>query len=459
MVDAVRVFDPGFRVTDANGTPQSGATIEFYDSGTSDSRAVYTDSGLATSAGAIVTCDSGGYPSVNDVKALLFTGSTAYKIICKDAANVTLWTHDAIKGAVDTSSFLSGDVVAESPVLSSSSDVTIVAGDKGKLYDLNCSGAEVVATLLSAVTAEDGYRIGFRHNGSANSVAIRTVSSQTIGALGYTGEVFTLRYIGEVVWLTSNGAGWVVSEYVPPLLSRDISIIRVTDRLTAPPVSPATGSRYLVNGTPTGAWSSFSENDILEYDGLSGYIQYTPTADCGWIAYIIDEDLNTQYQGSAWVDLNNVTQTFKTLHIQEQQATSVDGGTFTSGAWQTRPLNTVIKNSITGASLGSNRITLPIGSYHIAGSAIGYRCADHQTRLRNITDTSTDILGQCSYSATGSSGGPSNLFGTLVLTAEKTFELQHRCSSTSSVHGFGTANSFGEQEIYADVLIYQFKDE
>ena len=31
MPDSRLIFKPGFRVTDENGTPQSGATLEFYD--------------------------------------------------------------------------------------------------------------------------------------------------------------------------------------------------------------------------------------------------------------------------------------------------------------------------------------------------------------------------------------------------------------------------------------------
>lgn len=303
MTDSTLIFKPGFRVTDENGTPQSGATLEFYDAGTSNARAVYSDSSLATSAGSTVTCDSGGYPAVSDVKVLLYTGATAYKIIAKKSDATTLWSHDNILGALDTSSFLTGNVTADAPIVATSSDSTLTTADKGKLYNVDCSGAAVTITLLSAVTATDGFPIGVRHNGTANQIVIRTVSSQTIKG-AYSGTHFTLRSFGEVVWLTSDGAGWNVSSYVPPLLTRDISMFRVTDRRTSPPTSPIAGERYIVVGTPTGAWSSYAEHDVLEYDGLSSYIQYTPITDCGWIAYIIDEDINVQYRASSWVNID-----------------------------------------------------------------------------------------------------------------------------------------------------------
>jgi len=303
MPDSRLIFKPGFRVTDENGTPQSGATLEFYDAGTTNARAVYTDSSLNTSAGSTVTCDSGGYPEVSSVKALLYTGTTAYKIIAKKSDATTLWSHDNILGALDTSTFLTGNVTAEAPIVATSSDSTLTTADKGKLYNVDCSGATVTITLLSAVTATDGFPIGIRHNGTANQVVIRTVSSQTIKS-AYSSTHFALRSFGEVVWITSDGAGWNVSSHVPPFLTRDISIFRVTDRRTSPPTSPVVGERYIVVGTPTGAWSSYAEHDVLEYDGLSSYIQYTPTADCGWIAYVIDEDINVQFQASAWTNID-----------------------------------------------------------------------------------------------------------------------------------------------------------
>src|SRR5690242_14620433 len=47
------------------------------------------------------------------------------------------------------------------------------------------------------------------------------------------------------------------------------------------------------------------------------------------------------------------------------------GGTFTSGAWRTRTLNEELRNTL-GASLASNQITLPAGSYYAEWWAVGY---------------------------------------------------------------------------------------
>ena len=66
--------------------------------------------------------------------------------------------------------------------------------------------------------------------------------------------------------------------------------------VSAPP-SPPPGARYIV----TAGFSTYEAEDIIEADAVGGFIEYTPAADCGWIAYVQDEDLNYQFRGSAWV--------------------------------------------------------------------------------------------------------------------------------------------------------------
>jgi len=452
-MDSTLIFKPGFRVTDENGTPQSGATLEFYDAGTSNSRAVFTDSSLSTSAGSTVTCDAGGYPEVSSVKALLYTGSTAYKIIAKKSDATTLWSHDNILGALDTSSFLTGSVTATTPVGVTSSNKTFVAGDAGDLWNLDCSGAAIVATLPDAATAGDGWRIGIRHSGTANVVNIRAAGSDTIKGPGYSAEsAITLRGLGETAWLSCDGSGFTVDTHVPALITRDVAMITVEGRQSAPPGSPVAGQRYLLEASPSGAWSSFSENNIVEYDGVGNYIQYTPATDCGWVVYIKDEDVNAQFQGSAWVDWDGVSSALKILHVQERQADGTDGGTFTAGSYATRALNTVVTNGISGASLSSNQVTLPAGTYRILGTAIAVKIEYNRTQLYNVTDDSVVLNGTTDFISTSAGSSKSLLQGSFVITEEKVFDLRHRCSTTLADEGRGVAATFGQPEIYADII-------
>lgn len=143
------------------------------------------------------------------------------------------------------------------------------------------------------------------------------------------------------------------------------------------------------------------------------------------------------------------------LHLQDQKATNTDGGTFTSGDWRTRTLNTEVTDEI-GSTLSSNQFTLPAGTYEINATAPARNVGSHKLRLRNITDGSDTLIGISEYmSPTNTGANRATLRGRFTIAAEKTFELQHRCSSSESTVGFGAASNFSVTEIYADVMVWR----
>ncbi len=147
--------------------------------------------------------------------------------------------------------------------------------------------------------------------------------------------------------------------------------------------------------------------------------------------------------------------------VQDQKPAGTAGGTFTSGAWQTRDLNTIQYNSIPGASLASNRVTLPAGTYLVKASAPAFYVGNHKTRLYNFTGSSTLIAGSLEMSFQGSTGYDqtrSFVLGSFTLVGNTAIELQHRCYATRSTDGFGGFNSsnastWGEVETYSQVEI------
>ena len=144
------------------------------------------------------------------------------------------------------------------------------------------------------------------------------------------------------------------------------------------------------------------------------------------------------------------------FHIQDQKANNTHGGTFTSGAWQTRTLNTVLTNEISG-SLASNQFMLPAGTYYIEASAPGMQVSTHKIRLQNISDGTTTFVGTSEYSNNFASYTQSRSYvaGKFNIASTKTFEIQHRCSTTQNTHGFGQASNFGVNEVYTDVKIWK----
>ena len=143
------------------------------------------------------------------------------------------------------------------------------------------------------------------------------------------------------------------------------------------------------------------------------------------------------------------------LHVRDEKSSGTNGGTFTSGSFETRTLNTSMTNEISGASLSSNQIILPSGTYFIFAFAPCV-AGDHKLKLRNITDSSDTLIGT-SERANSSTDVFSKSFviGRFTISAQKTFELQHRTGTTQSTNGFGVPVSFSVVEVYADAQIWK----
>ena len=138
--------------------------------------------------------------------------------------------------------------------------------------------------------------------------------------------------------------------------------------------------------------------------------------------------------------------------IWEQESTGTNGGTFTSGAWQTRILNSItnINNTV---ALSNNQFTLSPGIYTIAATAPAYKVDNHQIRLQNITNSVTTLMGTSAFSPnSGGSMTSSYINGQFAVSIPMVFEIQHMCTTTEANDGLGIASGFGN-EIYTIVKI------
>ena len=143
------------------------------------------------------------------------------------------------------------------------------------------------------------------------------------------------------------------------------------------------------------------------------------------------------------------------IHVRDEKAETTYGGTFTSGAWRVRDLNASKTNTITGASLASNQITLPAGTYWVHATAPAYNVGRHLAKLYNTTGAANVLLGTSAYSGAGSGAATlSVLSGQFTLTATSVLELQHRCETTNATRGFGVESNFAT-EAYSDVVIWK----
>ncbi len=225
-----------------------------------------------------------------------------------------------------------------------------------------------------------------------------------------------------------------------------------------------------LNSTQLGtAIQSITAADRLAVDYAGGA---TVTAQAVWIGYLNKYDVVRPHNegGFESADPARVSFTMAKLgtnsligiplplvgFIKDVKADGTSGGTFTSGAWQTRDLNTTEGDFSKFGSLSSNQFTLQAGKYHIEADATASYVLGHAAKIRNITDSVDSILGMSARSS-GSTADEvetiARVLGVITVTASTTFELQHRCTQTRASTGFGIATSFGVGEIYSQIKI------
>jgi hypothetical protein len=304
MPDSISVIGPGFRATDNNGAIITDGILAFFAAGTTTPLTVYSDSGLTTSLGTTVTCNSAGYPVTSaNAKTLVYTGTAAYKIrLTSVLFGGTVFEFDNVKAALNTASFLTSAAVADKTIVATSVNRAITVADKGKLINVNCTSAALTMTLDSASVLGSGFFVGVRHDGTANQVKITGNGTDAfgVGSASTTGLSLTGR--GQVVWIACDGTGFKIDAEVPPLIAGNAGVIIIADRLSTPPGSPTAGARYIVTASPLGAWSTFAQHDIAEATGQGTWFKYTPATNIGWMAYVQDESRYYSLVGSAWVE-------------------------------------------------------------------------------------------------------------------------------------------------------------
>lgn len=460
------LLPPGFRATDADDNPLAGGYYKFYAGGTTTPKAVYSDASLSTSLGTTVNLNSAGTPvSGANTPVLIYLNTGSYKVELYDADDTLLFTFDNIPGAGEEET-ASTTALPDTPVISKSSAYTVTSAERGKLINANTTGGSFSITAPSAVAMGDGFRFGVRHNGSANQVSIVSSGSQFVRAHKAL-RSYALTGMGETAWFVSDGSDWIVDGYHPPFWKAPAPYFRVLDRLTAPPANPNAGARYLINGTPTGAWSTlgFAQNDIAEADGNGSWIRLTP--ETGWMAFDADEEQTLQFKDGTWENfqIDPGTSTLKTLIVQDQKASGTHGGTPTIGAWTTAVLNTSVVNTIPNSSLASNTITLPAGRYRVTATKVFYFTDDSRIRFKTVSDSSVVLLGECvraGFNASADEAAAISVIATVTgefEIAESTdFILQYWAtanitSGTGSPSRLGRAVSTGDNEVYATVLI------
>jgi hypothetical protein len=113
-------------------------------------------------------------------------------------------------------------------------------------------------------------------------------------------------------------------------------------------------------------------------------------------------------------------------------------------------LNTVVNNTIYGASLASNQITLPAGTYRIKARAPVGSIDGNQAVFFNVTDT-TSYFGSSNDGLSGVQSW-SLVDCRFTIASAKVFELRH-WTNVAVASGLGYNASAGNTEVYSQVEI------
>lgn len=141
----------------------------------------------------------------------------------------------------------------------------------------------------------------------------------------------------------------------------------------------------------------------------------------------------------------------RVLMARDEKPSGTNGGAATAGAYATRALNTVLVNTIAGASLSSNEITLPAGTFMVRASAPAYGVGKSKLRLFNVTAGATALLGGGAFGSTEQN--TVILSGTITLSTSSALRLEHRAASSTGAGDFGNQAGFGDVEVYAEITI------
>lgn len=254
---------------------------------------------------------------------------------------------------------------------------------------------------------------------------------------------------------TANGvSGSVATPTVTPAIT--LSLGAITPSSVA--ASGTVGGSNL-SGTNTGDVNdaTITTTDVTTNNVSTTKHGWAPKAPNDATKYLDGTGAYTTPAGSGGTVLNDQ------IIIQDQQTSGTTGHAYTSGAWRTVILNTTVTDTGSNVvSLGSNQFALKTGSYEFdadvnGGNGSNAAAVVGRLRLRNITDTSTVVQGTNRTDAAGVSvaldDASLSLSGSVVIAAQKTFELQLWVTVTTAA---GHALTTGDVEIYASIRLRKY---
>lgn len=146
------------------------------------------------------------------------------------------------------------------------------------------------------------------------------------------------------------------------------------------------------------------------------------------------------------------------MQVQDQKPTGTNGGASVAGD-NHRALNTVLHNDIVGASLASNQVTLPAGTYYAEADCNITRDTLVASRglLRITVDGVPVLIGTNTAANTAYDCIPVAVSGQFSLTVSSVIAVI-MWSASAAVDGFGYPASQPPYEVFTDFRIWKISD-
>lgn len=384
-------------------------------------------------------------------------GVEAAKILVSTSPGNTYlsdWRHPVSKDKIDASK-IEGTI----PTIPSAHGASHAGGGSDALANLSrtqVAGTALVAnsTFTQVLQAVSVSTAALALKGLAGS-ASKIIQIYDSGVLGNTGSVPQ-----EQAWFDKD-ANLVTNKGITAGSGGFTSLTATTGTVSLMSVATMTATGASTFNRITA--SSVTVAGPLNVTGATALGNYTAAS--GTITNLTAGSANITGTASAHslVVTNTISGTvlaapYPTMIVIDEKALGTAGGGFDNGAWRVRTLNTVLRNTITGASLSSDTVTLPAGTYRVYWRAPCFRVNRNKTIWRNTTD-SVDVIQSGNLYANSDVNFVVDSVGESVfdIPTSKSFQIWHRCQTTIATNGFGLESNMGTSEIYTQVFIEKIR--
>lgn len=137
------------------------------------------------------------------------------------------------------------------------------------------------------------------------------------------------------------------------------------------------------------------------------------------------------------------------LRVSDIKASGTAGGTSVATTiTSTRTFNSTDVNTIAGASLSADEVTLPPGTYRARGRSVFSNTANAKIFLYNTTDSTYTLIGLNGHAASATNSSM-QFSGQFTITAPKNFKMRYYAATAQINNGLGQAIGSGQLEVYS----------